>query len=188
MMGCFQGLKILRKLERRPATRVRKSSETLEGVDEVRSPSLDVTFGPSGNEWRYTPSTKTYDLTRGLSQGNFTFSTTRGPEGISVRIAPEVTALVIIDMQNYFLHPSCNDHPSGLAAVECTLGVIKKCREIGIKVSFICSCPVYSQKVAPKREFSHWLSLSYLLYCQLGISYASLQFYWLITTSYRLSG
>jgi hypothetical protein len=179
---------MLRKLERRPVTRIRKSSEKPEGVDEVRSPSLEVTFGPSGNEWRYTPLTKTYDLTRGLSQRGFTFSTTRGPEGISVRIAPEVTALVIIDMQNYFLHPSCNDHPSGLAAVECTLDVIKKCRELGIKVSFICFCRVYSQKVAPKREFSHSHSLSYLLYCQPRMSYASFQFYWLTTASYRLSG
>lgn len=110
-----------------------KSTNTMEGS------CLDVTFGPSGDEWSYRPSTKTYDLTRGSSQPSFAFNTTRGPPDIIVKVAPERTALVVIDMQNYFLHPSCNNHPSGIAAVGCTLDVIRKCREIGIKVQFSTS-------------------------------------------------
>lgn len=93
----------------------------------------DITFGPPGWEWRYSKASKTYDLT-GDSKTNLTFATTEGPKEVSVAISPESSALVIIDMQNFFLSPECRDHPTGLKAVEPTMRAIKKCREAGIQV------------------------------------------------------
>jgi len=97
---------------------------------------LDLTFGPAGEEWHYSKSTKTYDLSRGLST-KLIVPTTEGPEGTSVKIAPEISALVIVDMQNFFLDSQCMDHPMGLKAVEPTIRVVEKCREIGIQVIWL---------------------------------------------------
>ncbi len=73
--------------------------------------SADVSFGPPGQQWHYTRGTKTFDLTRGAG-GGLTVKTTQGPEEASVTVAPALTALVVVDMQNFFLHPSCRDHPT----------------------------------------------------------------------------
>ena len=96
----------------------------------------DLTLGPQGDQWKYTRATKTYDLTRDRP-GGFTFATTEGAKGTSLTISPELSALVVVDMQNYFLDPACRDHPKGLAAVEPTLQVIARCRELGIQVGTI---------------------------------------------------
>lgn len=97
-----------------------------------------VSFGPQGEEWVYNRSTKTYDLTRGRP-GAVRIRTTEGPEDTFISIAPSLSALVIVDMQNFFLHPECRDHPAGLAAVEPTLKVIEKCRQAGIQVGMALS-------------------------------------------------
>ncbi|VUC30709.1 unnamed protein product [Clonostachys rosea] len=100
--------------------------------------SNTIPIGPSGNQWFYSPETKSYDLTRGDRQSApFSFSTSEGTSNVTVVVAPELTTLVVIDMQNYFLHPSLNDHPSGLAAAERTVEIVKKCREVGIKVIWL---------------------------------------------------
>jgi phosphatidylethanolamine-binding protein len=93
-----------------------------------------VSFGPEGDQWYYDRGTKEYDLTRGGSK-KFTVKTTKGRENTSVTINPELTALVIVDMQNAFLDAKLSDHPRGLATIEPSLAVIDKCREIGIQVS-----------------------------------------------------
>ncbi|KAJ0154644.1 Peroxyureidoacrylate/ureidoacrylate amidohydrolase RutB [Colletotrichum tanaceti] len=96
----------------------------------------DLTFGPTGDEWHYERSSRTYDLTRGRSPA-WTVGTSQGPVETSISVSPRSTALVIVDMQNYFLHPRCRDHPAGLAAAEKTKGVIEKCRELGIQVIWL---------------------------------------------------
>ncbi|KAI3324089.1 isochorismatase [Xylariaceae sp. AK1471] len=96
-----------------------------------------IIFGPPGNEWKYKPDAKLYDLTRDTSLTTMSFATSRGTPEVSVAIAPECTALVVIDMQNYFLHPSCNHHPTGIAAADRVLEVVKKCREAQIKVIWL---------------------------------------------------
>ncbi|GJC84979.1 peroxyureidoacrylate/ureidoacrylate amidohydrolase RutB [Colletotrichum liriopes] len=96
----------------------------------------DVTFGPPGDEWRYERPSRTYDLTRGRSPA-WTVGTSQGPVETSISVAPRSTALVVIDMQNYFLHPRCRDHPAGLAAAEKTESVIEKCRELGVQVIWL---------------------------------------------------
>ena len=92
-----------------------------------------ISFGPSDQQWHYSPSTKTYDLSGGVGK-RLTIATTDGPKETSITIAPETTALVIVDMQNFFLDSKCLDHPHGLKAVEPTIKVIEKCREEGIQV------------------------------------------------------
>jgi hypothetical protein len=92
-----------------------------------------ISFGPSDQQWHYSPSTRTYDLSGGIEK-RLTIATTDGPNETSITIAPETTALVIVDMQNFFLDPKCMDHPHGLNAVEPTIKVIEKCREEGIQV------------------------------------------------------
>ncbi|GKT43119.1 peroxyureidoacrylate/ureidoacrylate amidohydrolase RutB [Colletotrichum spaethianum] len=96
----------------------------------------DLTFGPPGDEWHYERPSRTYDLTRGRSPA-WTVGTSQGPVETSISVAPHSTALVIVDMQNYFLHPRCRDHPAGLAAVEKTERAIEKCRELGIQVIWL---------------------------------------------------
>lgn len=93
----------------------------------------DLVFGPPGDEWRYETSSRTYDLTRGRSPA-WTVGTSQGPTETFISVNPHSTALVIVDMQNYFLHPDCRDHPAGLAAVDKTEKVIEKCRELGVQV------------------------------------------------------
>ncbi len=77
----------------------------------------DLSFGPGGEQWHYTRATKTYDLTRGKPDG-LTIGTSQGVADTFIKLAPSLSALVIVDMQNFFLDPSCRDHPNGLAAVE----------------------------------------------------------------------
>lgn len=92
-------------------------------------------MGPPGKQWRYSPQTRTYDLTRGAAERAHVPHTTRGPPDISVAIAPTHSALVVIDMQNYFLHPTCNDFPSEIAAARRTAEAVKICRKSKMKVS-----------------------------------------------------
>lgn len=74
-----------------------------------------------------------------------TIPTTQGVSA-SITIDPEATALVIVDMQNYFLDPQCNEHVTGLKAVEPTIKAIEKCREAGIQVRpFLCSAEYTKQ-------------------------------------------
>ena len=77
-----------------------------------------------------------YEDLRSLWRGweEVTIATTDGPKETSITIALETTALVIVDMQNFFLDSKCLDHPHGLNAVGPTIKVIEKCREEGIQV------------------------------------------------------
>ncbi|KAF4621565.1 hypothetical protein G7Y89_g14523 [Cudoniella acicularis] len=98
--------------------------------------SSDISFGPPAQQWHYSKSTKTYDLVGGSTQ-KLKVLTTEGPDGVSFTISLELTALVIVDMQNFFLDAKCINHPNGLKAVEPTIKVIEKCRELGIQVIWL---------------------------------------------------
>jgi hypothetical protein len=103
-----------------------------------------VTFGPPGQEWHYSKTTKTYDISGGSAK-KITIPTTEGPTETSVTIDPASSALVIVDMQNFFLDPQCMQHPSGLKAVEPTIKVIEKCREAGIQVPIILKSQTWNE-------------------------------------------
>ena len=95
----------------------------------------DISFGPEEQEWHYSQAKKTYDTSRASSR-KLTVPATEGPKETFVTIDPESSALVVVDMQNFFLDAECMDHPNGLKAVEPTIRVIEKCREIGIQVNY----------------------------------------------------
>ncbi|KAJ6086375.1 Isochorismatase-like protein [Penicillium sp. IBT 16267x] len=95
---------------------------------------------PIGNDpvcqWIYDPSTGIIDLTRnGPAETALTIQTTTNP----IRIDPAKTAMVIVDMQNFFLHPALGRSVSGsgLDAVEVLLNKIPAAREKGIRILWV---------------------------------------------------
>ncbi|OSD03380.1 Isochorismatase hydrolase [Trametes coccinea BRFM310] len=54
-----------------------------------------------------------------------------------VRIAKKQSAIVIIDMQNFFLHPDLRDHPTGLACVIPLMNLVPALREQGVKILWV---------------------------------------------------
>ncbi|KAI1334516.1 isochorismatase [Xylariaceae sp. FL0016] len=115
-------------------------------------------FGPQDDQWVYDKGTRRYDLTRGAPGPKYAISAKRGPPDTTLWLAPTLTALVVVDMQNFFLHPRCNDHPSGLAAVDRMLEAVKKCRESGVKIIWLnwglTDDDVASMPAAASRSFS----------------------------------
>ncbi|KAF9496172.1 Isochorismatase hydrolase [Pleurotus eryngii] len=57
--------------------------------------------------------------------------------GRTVRIDTSATAIVVIDMQNFFLHPDLRDHPTGLKCVDPLLNIVPASRKKGIKVLWV---------------------------------------------------
>ncbi|KAF8213077.1 Isochorismatase hydrolase [Mycena galopus ATCC 62051] len=55
----------------------------------------------------------------------------------TVRVKKESTALVVIDMQNFFLHPELRDHPTGLKCVDPLMKVVPALRNVGIKILWV---------------------------------------------------
>lgn len=113
-------------------------------VMEPKTDSPLMTFGPPGDQWTYDRQSRTYDLTRGAAAAATSsppapvrIRTTRGPPDTSIVIAPASAVLVVVDMQNYFLHPSCRSNPAGLAAVGPLLSVIERCRGAGVQVAWV---------------------------------------------------
>ena len=98
-------------------------------------------MGPAGDQWHYHRKERLYDLTRGsrepgAAQG-LAFRTTAGPPDTRIAVAPDRTAFVIVDMQNFFLHRRCRDHPTGRAAVAPTLAAVEACRRAGIRIIWL---------------------------------------------------
>lgn len=88
------------------------------------------TFGPATSPWTYNRFSHHYSL----SPASPTIISLPSPTGTTFSFDPFTAALVIVDMQNYFLDPKCTVHPTGLAAVQPIVATIRKCRNIGIKV------------------------------------------------------
>lgn len=113
------------------------SSKADEKASVAQYPWLDpVPFG-GDDVWYYIPETKRFDLSRGSPHKLVVDADDGVHHHRGVMIDPENTVLVVIDMQNYFLHPVCRDHPGGLRAVEPTLKVIERCRKEGIQVAWL---------------------------------------------------
>jgi hypothetical protein len=119
-----------------------------------------ITFG-TADSWSYNRITKTYDLTRGSSK-KLSIATTQGYADTVFAIDPDKSALVIVDMQNFFLDPKCMVHPLGIKAVEPTIAAIKKCREAGIQVGALCFSSHYLQYVIPEKYPDYLPSLALL--------------------------
>ncbi|KAI0052864.1 Isochorismatase hydrolase [Auriscalpium vulgare] len=57
--------------------------------------------------------------------------------GRTIRVDATKTALIVIDMQNFFLHPDIRVHPTGLACVDPTLNVLPALRSQGAKILWV---------------------------------------------------
>jgi nicotinamidase-related amidase len=84
-------------------------------MDGLKSIDDERYFGDETNFWRYNKRGG-FDLTRqknhSMISTNIYLNTTTYP----VVIDPTRSALIIIDMQNFFLHPSIRTHQTGLSA------------------------------------------------------------------------
>lgn len=98
--------------------------------------SEPVPFG-GDDQWLYVPDTKRFDLSRGSHRKLVLDADDGIRHHRGVMIDPAKTVLVIIDMQNFFIHPKLRDHKGGIAAVEPTIKVINRCREEGIQVAWL---------------------------------------------------
>ncbi|KAJ7244771.1 Isochorismatase hydrolase [Mycena haematopus] len=55
----------------------------------------------------------------------------------TLRVKKESTAVVVVDMQNFFLHPELRDHPTGLKCVDPLMKVVPALRNVGIKILWV---------------------------------------------------
>ncbi|KAH7925186.1 Isochorismatase hydrolase [Leucogyrophana mollusca] len=54
-----------------------------------------------------------------------------------IRVDKASTAAVIVDMQNFFLHPDLRDHPTGLKCVDPLLKLVPALRAQGVKILWV---------------------------------------------------
>ncbi|KAF2714677.1 Isochorismatase hydrolase [Pleomassaria siparia CBS 279.74] len=98
------------------------------------SKTLEGTLGPDSNKWTYQTSA---GFTLGPSSPpNLTIQTTTTP----IRISPAATALVIIDMQNFFLSPFLGRQLGGaghLASDQLLKHAIPAARKAGIRIVWL---------------------------------------------------
>ncbi|OQO06391.1 hypothetical protein B0A48_08981 [Cryoendolithus antarcticus] len=95
-----------------------------------------VAFG-GDDQWFYSDKTKQFDLSRG-SEKKLVLNADDGIRNHrGILIDPASTMLIIIDMQNYFVHPCIRDHSEGIKTVEPLLRVLAKCREESVQVCWL---------------------------------------------------
>ncbi|KAL0576373.1 hypothetical protein V5O48_005632 [Marasmius crinis-equi] len=108
----------------------------------VQSP---IQYGDNASFWVEYP-TGFIDVTRKhpLVEGNLEAPPKEADDleiavdgGRTVRVDAKATALVVIDMQNFFLHPDLRNHPKGLECVDPLLRVIPPLREKGVKILWV---------------------------------------------------
>jgi len=96
----------------------------------------NVAFG-GDDQWYYHVPSRRFDLSRG-SKRKLVIDADDGIRNHrGVMIDPATSVLVIIDMQNFFIHPKFHNHEAGLAAIDPMLKVIKRCREQGIQLAWV---------------------------------------------------
>ncbi|TFK41189.1 Isochorismatase hydrolase [Crucibulum laeve] len=57
--------------------------------------------------------------------------------GRTIRVDKKSTALVVIDMQNFFLHPDLRAHPTGLKCVEPLMNAVPVLRSLDMKILWV---------------------------------------------------
>ncbi|KAL5483268.1 hypothetical protein ACEPAI_8498 [Sanghuangporus weigelae] len=93
------------------------------------SNATSVNFGNFYNYW-LTDGSTTFDLTRGNSTGAKTLRASTS----NITISPARSAMVIVDMQNFFLNPAFVHHPAGLVAIQPTIDAVHAFRAAGVKI------------------------------------------------------
>ncbi|THH06067.1 hypothetical protein EW146_g9727 [Bondarzewia mesenterica] len=54
-----------------------------------------------------------------------------------IRVDKTKTALVIVDMQNFFLHPEMREHPTGLECIQPLIGAVRALRTQGVRILWV---------------------------------------------------
>jgi len=95
--------------------------------------------GTFGNAYNFfTASSSGVDLTRGKNtSGGISIKTNDDSGKSPILIDPASSALVIIDMQNYFLHPALSKSSLGRDLVPTQTALIKSMRASGIKILWV---------------------------------------------------
>ncbi|KAF2636382.1 isochorismatase hydrolase [Massarina eburnea CBS 473.64] len=96
-----------------------------------------IPFGGGDDQWLYLPNSKQFDLSRGAEQRLVVECDEARHNHCGFMIDPGSSVLIIVDMQNYFVHPIYRNHAAGLAAVDPTLKVIERCRKEGIQIAWL---------------------------------------------------
>ncbi|KZT58685.1 Isochorismatase hydrolase, partial [Calocera cornea HHB12733] len=90
------------------------------------------------NFWLYDTASNTFDLTRKKATKKALTVPTLSKGNSSITFAPERSALVIIDMQNFFLHPELRPGSElGRIAVDPTLKMIDAFRAQGMPIAWV---------------------------------------------------
>ena len=105
-------------------------------ITEKSWSSAPISFG-GDDQWLYLPETKRFDLSRGSKRKLVIDADDGVRHHRGCIIDPEKTVLLIIDMQNFFIHPKFREHVGGLKAVDPTLKVIERCRNDGIQIVWL---------------------------------------------------
>ncbi|RDB29161.1 Peroxyureidoacrylate/ureidoacrylate amidohydrolase RutB [Hypsizygus marmoreus] len=111
-------------------------------------PPTPVEYGNSSSFWVEYPSglvdlTRTHRLSPSEAQTGLPPVKASGQADITVnggrtiRIDTKSSAMVIIDMQNYFLHPEMRDHPTGLQCVDRLMEAVPAMRSLGLKIIWL---------------------------------------------------
>lgn len=105
------------------------------GTKAALDEATAVAFGKGPDRWLYHPNSGYFDLCRRSPAKVLIPSHDEHMSGIV--IDPSRTLIVIVDMQNYFVHPACYPHAAGLAAVQPILNVMDQSRRLGIQIGFL---------------------------------------------------
>ena len=103
------------------------------GDNEYQEP---VVFGWE-DQWKYLPESRLFDLSRNDTQTLTLPNHEPNATYQGIKINPQQTCLVIVDMQNYFIDPEYCNHPPGIAAVGPILQAIERCRREGIQIVWL---------------------------------------------------
>jgi phosphatidylethanolamine-binding protein len=106
-----------------------------EPVETIRC-TTPIPFGGEG-QWHYLPHNKKFDLAPRVERKLVVECDEALRNHSGFMFNPDKAALVIVDMQNYFIHPTYRHHAAGLRAVKPILKVIEKCRKEGIQIIWL---------------------------------------------------
>lgn len=95
-----------------------------------------IPFG-GDEQWLYFPDDGKFDLSRGAEKRMIVECDKDRHNHTGFMFDPDSAILIIVDMQNYFIHPQYRDHTAGLEAIEPTLKVIERCRKEGIQIAWL---------------------------------------------------
>lgn len=95
-----------------------------------------IPFG-GDEQWLYFPDDGKFDLSRGSERRMVVECDKDRHNHTGFMFDPDSAVLIVVDMQNYFIHPQYREHAAGIKAIEPTLRVIERCRKEGIQIAWL---------------------------------------------------